>query len=109
VIEMPPELGEFPFAKDLNINGVRAAAEAEYLQRLRALVPPDVRDYCTVATQVAEGRASHEVLRVAADEKAELIVTGVQGRGAVDLMLFGSNTHAVIRGAACPVLVVPAP
>jgi len=107
VIEMPPELGEFPFAKDVNINGIRAAAEAEQLQRLRALVPAGARDYCTVATQVAEGRAHKEILRVASEERADLIVMGIQGRGAVDLMLFGSNTHAVIRGAACPVLTVP--
>jgi nucleotide-binding universal stress UspA family protein len=56
---------------------------------------------------VFEGRAHKEILRVALQERADLIVMGVQGRGAVDLMLFGSNTHAVIRGAACPVLVVP--
>jgi nucleotide-binding universal stress UspA family protein len=36
-------------------------------------------------------------------------VMGVHGRGAVDLMVFGSNTSAVIRTAACPVLVVPTP
>jgi len=107
VIEMPPELGEYPFAEDFNINGIRAAAEAEYLQRLRALIPEDARTYCTVSTQVSEGRAQREILRVAAEEKAEVIVMGVQGRGAVDIMLFGSNAHAVIRGAACPVLVVP--
>lgn len=108
VIEMPPELGEFPFSREVNINGIRAEAEAEYLRRLRELIPADARDYCTVATQVSEGRASREILRLAGEEQADLIVLGVQGRGAVDLMLFGSNTHAVIRGAACPVLAVPA-
>jgi nucleotide-binding universal stress UspA family protein len=107
VIEMPPELGEFPFSREVNINGVRAAAEAEYLRRLRELIPAEARDYCTVATQVSEGRAHREILRLAAEAHADLIVLGVQGRGAVDLMLFGSNTHAVIRGATCPVLSVP--
>lgn len=107
VIELPPELGEFPFAKDFSVNGVQAAAEAEYLRRLRALIPEDARTYCTVSTQVTEGRAYREILRAAGEEKADVIVMGVQGRGAVDIMLFGSNSHAVIRGAACPVLVVP--
>jgi nucleotide-binding universal stress UspA family protein len=41
---------------------------------------------------------------VAAERRADLIVMGVQGRGAVDLMLFGSTTQRVIRQAACPVL-----
>jgi nucleotide-binding universal stress UspA family protein len=107
VIEMPPELGEFPLAREINVNGIRAATEAEYLQRLRDLIPPEARTYCTVATQVSEGRAHREILRVAAEETADLIVMGVQGRGAVGLLLFGSNAHAVIRGAVCPVLAVP--
>ena len=88
---------------------MHAAAEAEYLRRLRALVPARARLYCTVATRVNEGKPAREIERVAAEERADLIVMGVHGRGAVDLMVFGSNTNAVIRNAACPVLVVPTP
>jgi len=110
VIEMPPELADVPFAADLDSTRLGPAAQAEYLRRLRELVPTEARDYCTVATQVVEGRASREILRVATEEGSDLIVMGVQGRGAMDLTLFGSNTHAVIRGASCPVLtVVPTP
>jgi len=58
---------------------------------------------------VNEGKPAREIERVAAEERADLIVMGVHGRGAVDLMVFGSNTNAVIRNAACPVLVVPTP
>ena len=36
----------------------------------------------------------------------DVIVMGVQGRNALDRMVFGSNTHAVIRAADCPVLTV---
>lgn len=43
---------------------------------------------------------------MAAEEGSDLIVMGVQGRGAIDLMVFGSNSYRVIRGAACPVLTV---
>jgi nucleotide-binding universal stress UspA family protein len=31
---------------------------------------------------------------------------GVNGRGAADLLLFGSTTHHVVREASCPVLTV---
>ncbi len=37
---------------------------------------------------------------------ADLIVLGVHGRPAVDLMFFGSTTNQVVRHAACPVLTV---
>jgi nucleotide-binding universal stress UspA family protein len=36
-----------------------------------------------------------------------VIVMGVDGRNALDLMLFGSTSHHVIRKAPCPVLTIP--
>ena len=47
-----------------------------------------------------------EILARAAVLPVDLIVMGTHGRGAVDLMVFGSNTHAVIRQAQCLVLTV---
>lgn len=105
-IEVPPGLYEAPLSAELDVNAIRVAAEADRLRRLEALVPDAVRTYCTVETAVSEGRASRAILRVATERSSDLIVMGVQGRGAFDLMLFGSNTHAVIRAAACPVLTV---
>lgn len=108
VIEVPPELYASPMPDFVNVAELRAAAEAESLRRLRALIPEAVRTYCTVETVVAEGRASREILQLAANRKTDLIVMGVQGRGAFDLLMFGSNTHHVIRAAACPVLTIHA-
>jgi nucleotide-binding universal stress UspA family protein len=31
---------------------------------------------------------------------------GAQGSGGLELMLYGSNTHHVVRNALCPVLTV---
>jgi nucleotide-binding universal stress UspA family protein len=108
-IEFPIALREVVFSTDVDTDRLHAAAEAEYLRRLRALVPARTRMFCTVATRVNEGKPAREITRVAAAEHADLIVMGVQGRGAVDRMVFGSNTNAVIRSATCPVLVVPTP
>jgi nucleotide-binding universal stress UspA family protein len=52
---------------------------------------------------VRHGRSHREILQVARERDADLIVLGVQGRGAVDLALFGSTASQVVRGAACPV------
>jgi nucleotide-binding universal stress UspA family protein len=108
-IEFPPALREIVFSTDADVDRLHAAAEAEYLRRLRALVPARARIYCTVATRVNEGKPAREIAQVAAEERADLIVMGVHGRSAVDMMVFGSNTNAVIRTATCPVLVVPTP
>jgi nucleotide-binding universal stress UspA family protein len=38
----------------------------------------------------------------------DLIVMGAQGSDGIELMLYGSNTHHVVRAAPCPVLTVRA-
>lgn len=72
--------------------------------RLKAMLPVEARDWCRPTEIVTNGRAHREILRVAAETGASVIVMGVQGRGAVDLMVFGSTTYHVIRAAPCPVL-----
>jgi nucleotide-binding universal stress UspA family protein len=107
-IEVPPELREsIPLPADFNIDQVHAEARATLLQRLRELVPPSTRERCVVKTYVAEGMAYRQLLQLSAEQPTDLIVMGVHGRGAVDLVLFGSNTARVIRTATCPVLIVP--
>ena len=106
VIETPPELRESAMAPDFDVARLHAAAQAESRRRLHDLVPAEARAYCAIEIAVAEGRAYRQVLRQAAEEKADLIVMGVHGRGAIDRLVFGSNTHHVIRAATCPVLIV---
>jgi nucleotide-binding universal stress UspA family protein len=106
VIEIPPELREPAVASEFDVDRVRAAAEAEALRRLRDLIPDRSQLPGAVDTAVEEGKPYREVLRKAAERSADLIVMGVHGRGAVDLLVFGSTTHHVVRQARCPVLVV---
>ena len=82
----------------------RTAADLE--ARLRATVPADAGEYCRVDTMMAKGMAGKEIVRVAVESHAELIVMGVRGHGAIDLTLFGSTTHHVVRAASCPVLTI---
>lgn len=105
-VEIPPELHDIPLAMDLNVANVRVAANAEALRRLQAKVPSAAHTYCTIETRVVEGKAHREILKAACQVQADLIVMGVQGRGAVDVTLFGSNTLAVIHGASCPVMTI---
>jgi nucleotide-binding universal stress UspA family protein len=54
--------------------------------------------------RVVQGKASAEIVRVATEEKADMIVLGTHGRGLLDTALFGSTTERVVRKAPCPVL-----
>ena len=55
---------------------------------------------------IADGKAYKEILRVAAERQADLIVVGVHGRHALDRLVFGSTTEHLVRRATCPVLAV---
>jgi nucleotide-binding universal stress UspA family protein len=111
-IEIPPEFYDIPgnaaLSADFNVDQVRAAAEAECLERLRSLIPKEAGEYCTVETTVSEGSAYRQILKLAAERATQLIVMGVRGHSALDLFVFGSNTEQVVRGATCPVITVPA-
>jgi nucleotide-binding universal stress UspA family protein len=61
-------------------------------------------EFCSADALLTQGKPWREVLRVAAERQSDLIVIGVQGRGAADLWFFGSTTQHVVRGASCPVL-----
>jgi nucleotide-binding universal stress UspA family protein len=56
---------------------------------------------------VVHGKASTAIVKLARARSADLIVMGVSGRGAVDVVLLGSTTHHVIRRGEWPVLTVP--
>ena len=80
--------------------------ESELRSQLEDAVPDSVRAYCRVETLTSHGKPWREILKEAAGRQAELIVMGVQGRGAVDLMFFGSTTQHVVREGRCPVLTI---
>jgi nucleotide-binding universal stress UspA family protein len=82
----------------------RQSLEHDAAAKLHALVPDGAGDWCRPAARVGHGKAYREILGVATEESADLIVMGVHGRNALDVMLFGSTTNQVIRRATCPVL-----
>lgn len=93
-------------ARPRDMEAYVAEIEQEREERLRAAVPESVRMYCTVDTVLARGAAYREIVRVAAERRSDLIVLGIHGRGATDLLFFGSTTQHVVRQASCPVLTV---
>lgn len=56
----------------------------------------------------SQGPLADKILEEAAQLGADLIVMGSHGHGALYNLLVGSVTSGVIKGAKCPVLIVPA-
>jgi len=51
------------------------------------------------------GDPAGEVVRIAEDENAEMIIIGTHGRTGMTRLLMGSVAEAIVRRAPCPVLV----
>ena len=52
------------------------------------------------------GKAWKDILHVAAEKAADVVVLGVKGRSTADVFFFGSTTQHVVRQSACPVLTI---
>jgi len=100
----PPVFTELPPAQAAALMEFRRYLETSATNRLESLVPDGIRDRCSVTLQVTHGKPYVQLLRVAADTGADLIVLGVHGRNPIDLAVFGSTTNQVVRRATCPVL-----
>lgn len=73
-------------------------------KRLESLVSEAIRDRCEVTVHVAHGKPYVQLLQIARDAGADLIVLGVHGRNPIDMTVFGSTTNQIVRQATCPVL-----
>jgi nucleotide-binding universal stress UspA family protein len=73
-------------------------------RRLREVIRDPARSQCTIKEVVTSGKPYREILSAAVNDNSDLIVMGVQGRGATDRFFFGSTTAHVLREAHCPVL-----
>ena len=101
---------DWPSNHELSLEGAfdvpafQRQREEEARHRLAALIPEDARNWCAPEPTLRHGKPYREILAVAESEHADLVVMGVHGRNALDVMLFGSNTNQVVRRASCPVL-----
>lgn len=102
-IELQP--ASYEGANTYALAALQTEIEADARSRFTQVLPKsDASTPYQTESIVATGKPYQELLRIAAERHADLIVLGVQGRGALDRLLFGSTTHHVIRQATCPVL-----
>ena len=93
------------------VNGAEAvdrgrddSIEDDLVAKLHQLKPDDPA--IKVEYRVEEGHPADEILAVAEEEKADLIVLGTHGRSGVRRAVMGSVAEAVSRKALAPVVTV---
>ena len=106
VVESLPDRDAAAHRALLDLDSLRADLERRATERLRRIIADMAAPHVAFETRVAAGCVHREILRTAAEERADLIVIGAQGHGILAHLLSGSNAQHVIRAATCPVLTV---
>jgi nucleotide-binding universal stress UspA family protein len=85
--------------RDSLIGGIR--------KQLDDLVPAEAKNWCEIVTRVETGVPYRVILRILENEKIDLLVMNIHGKGMLDRALLGSTAERVVRAAACPVMLIP--
>jgi nucleotide-binding universal stress UspA family protein len=96
--DMSAELSGSKYRESL-VNGVR--------NQLEEMVPAEARNWCDIVPRVECGVPYRIILRTIEDERADLVVMNIHGKGMLDRALLGSTAERVVRVAPCPVMMIP--
>lgn len=101
---LPPD-PNFAFEVPEYERALHADAERKLDEVMTQHIPGDVKIHAVVR----HGDVAGEILRVAQDEKVDLIVIATHGLTGWRHLVFGSVAERVVRLAQCPVLTIHAP
>jgi nucleotide-binding universal stress UspA family protein len=107
VIEpMVPTVGYSGMTEPLPIADIADQLETSAERELPRIAECEECAGLEIEEVIVHGEAAAEIVRVARDRSADLIVLSSHGRTGLGRILFGSTAEAVVRHASCPVLVV---
>jgi nucleotide-binding universal stress UspA family protein len=108
VVVETPLWSEGPFNMD-RVRDVYAAARTWGTEMLDRWATEARNKGLSVRTALRAGAPHEEIVALATDERADLVVIGTHGRGGVNRALLGSVADRVVRLAPCPVLTIREP
>ena len=88
------------------VNSAQQEASAKAAEQLNQLIALEGRKTDRTKIRVCIGKPYEQIIRVTLESQTDLVIMAVRGRSALDVAVFGSTTHRVVRLGPCPVLVV---
>jgi len=104
-----PAVGYTGLAEPMPIADISEQLEDSAERQLPKLTECEECAGLKVEEVIVHGDAAAEIVRVASEQEADLIVISSHGRTGLGRMIFGSTAESVVRHATCPVLVVKPP
>jgi len=104
-----PAVGWTPLAEPLPVGDISEQLEDSAARELPHFAGCEEFEGLEVEDLIVRGEAAAEIVRVARERGADLIVISSHGRTGIGRIIFGSTAESVVRHAHCPVLVVKPP
>jgi nucleotide-binding universal stress UspA family protein len=104
-----PAVGYTGLAEPMPMADISEQLEDSAERELPQLAQSDQLHGLDVEEVIVHGDPAAEIVRVAEERDVDLIVVSSHGRTGLGRIIFGSTAEAVVRHAACPVLVVKPP
>lgn len=89
-----------------NLMDITKALKEEAVKNLNKLQSEMIPDHVRFRLLAVEGKPAEEIVKLANEESAGLIVIATHGYSGFHRFVFGSVTERVVRTAKCPVLTV---
>lgn len=79
------------------------------LEQLNLLIETEVPEGVSARCVIRSGKPFVEIIQVAKEEQADLIIIATHGHSGIEHVLFGSTAEKVVRKSSCPVLSLRSP
>lgn len=94
------------FGANLTVLHVHEASGARSVSDLCSWISAEEKTRCVIREVTRHGAASEEIVKLALEEKFDLVVLGAARRRFFEGMVLGTTTLRTVRHAPCPVLTV---
>lgn len=79
------------------------------LDQLQSLISKEVPPGLRARAVIRSGKPFVEIIQLAKEEQADLIIIATHGHSGIEHVLFGSTAEKVVRKSPCPVLSIRSP
>lgn len=98
-----------PYLEPGRIEELLKGRESEDRKQLNEFIPPEKEEGIKTEAIHRVGTPFLEIIKVAKEKEADLIVMATHGRSGLSHILFGSVAENVVRKSPCPVLSIRPP
>lgn len=108
VDDMAPEYASYR-RSEKDMQALRRTLEQDSQNRMKLHIEPRLRSFPDAQKLTVFGKPADVIVRVAKEQRAELIMMATRSLGLASQFILGSTTYKIVRTAPCPLMVFSKP